>query len=200
MARKTNMNEQASGSFKLPPRRGSVWSVSDFSDGCDDAVTVDENQNDKQSQDQQQQVAGKITVRRKSARLLDKRKDLEEEENDGEPPVKKRRGRPPKAKNTNEKKTPSKTGTDIGTGAEATVQRNASNSNNSFDFGIKAKCELTKLILDIFNDFENNPDHQNRYSARCTLCDEHQDRIKYVRGNNTNLKSHLERVIILLCT
>lgn len=206
MDEQTLANKNSKSKSKSPPsRRASEWDILDMSDEPNataaTAATADENPKDKQTQDQQRTAnCAKITVRRKSERLLAKLKEPEEETNEtGEPPLKRKRGRPTKVTNGN--KTPSKTGTDTSTGASAGTAATAdnSNSNNGFDFGIKAKCQLTKLILDVFDEFENDLNHENRYSARCTLCDLHQDRIKYVKGKNTNLKSHLERVIILLC-
>lgn len=61
--------------------------------------------------------------------------------------------------------------------------------------GLKAKCELTGAILEHFEDFRKDSKYENRYSAKCTLCGKQDDTRKYFqKGNNSNLKSHLQRV------
>lgn len=186
----------------------SKWKISDFSDSdVAEAKTADEN--DNQSQKEQQKPAAKLEKRRQSQRLRDREKDMEKE---NEPPPPKKRKRDSSKKSNAEKtksKLSSKSTNDTATGTEAsnssssshTKQNeanqpiaNAGESNSGLDCGINAKCELTRLVLGLFDDFQNNPRFNNRYSAKCTLCDEHEDRIKYTKGNNGNLKSHLERV------
>lgn len=187
MADVVNMNEQSAvnqNAKSITERRASEWKITEVGDGSQEKLEPE-----------------KIGERRNSARIA-KRKQEEEESKEIGPPTKKR-GRPPKkTKEANGNENLSKTGNNEGMGTAATVQQDAdsnSNPDNGFDVGIKAKCQLTKLIMGFFDNFESNPDHKNLYSARCTFCDEHQDRIKYVKGKNTNLISHLKRVNILLC-
>lgn len=181
-------------------RKSSTWNVENMLD----AAEVAEN-DENQSQNQQQQVAAPISQRRQSARILEKQNEMNEENE--QPPSKKPRGRPP---NENKKQSKSKTSNKTGTGTQAShsssspptnpndANQSDPNVDDGFDFGIKAKSELTRLILGKYADFQKNPDPKfnNRYSAKCTLCNEQEDRIKYLKGKNTNLKSHLERVIM----
>ena len=118
-------------------------------------------------------------------------------DNDETPPPKKKRGRPPKDKGKEDN------GTDSGR-VDATVQNQNCSAvieivdppNDKLDTGIEAKCELTRAILDCFDDFRKDQKKVNGYSARCTICgdDESAERRQYLKGNNTNLKSHLKRV------
>lgn len=106
---------------------------------------------------------------------------------------------PPKGAATSKSKSPAqtspKTATEEVRASKTTTQRP--------DFGIKAKCELTAAILSQFEDYRKDPNYKTRYSAVCSLCnaksdddDEHEvHRTHFLKGNNTNLKSHLKRVI-----
>lgn len=106
---------------------------------------------------------------------------------------------PPKGAATSKSKSPKqtspKTATEEVRASKTTTQRP--------DFGIKAKCELTAAILSQFEDYRKDPNYKTRYSAVCSLCnaksdddDEHEVvRTHFLKGNNTNLKSHLKRVI-----
>lgn len=184
-------------------RRLSEWSVSDVPSDAE-VETAHENQHQSSSIEQ----PAKITERRQSKRLLEREKEMEKENEP--PPPKKSRGRPPKKANENQTQSISKTGTDTGnqalhslsssspsrTNQNGTNVYNANNSDNGFE---KAKCDLTRLVLNHFEDFKQNPSYKNRYSAKCTHCDGQDDRIKYLKGINTNLKSHLERVAIKYC-
>lgn len=73
---------------------------------------------------------------------------------------------------------------------------------HAVDHGIKPRCELTKFILEQFTHFRKDAQFKNRYTALCLLCIEHnggdRDLVQpthFVRGNSSNLKSHLNRVI-----
>lgn len=60
--------------------------------------------------------------------------------------------------------------------------------------GLNAKCDLSVYIAAKFTDIIQDKNHMNRFSAKCTICDDEEPRKHFVRGNNSNLKSHLQRV------
>lgn len=87
----------------------------------------------------------------------------------------------------------------------ATKKKSASKTSTkprppAIDFGIKSKCELTAAILSQYEDYQKDSKYLNQYSAVCSVCIAKSDggevdRTHFLRGNNSNLKSHLKRVI-----
>lgn len=190
MSEPADMDADANGKSISTARRSS-WEIIDMTKNENVAKAIE-----NEFQNHQQQFAAKVHQQRQSQRLFDRQREAEKENE--APPSKKARGRPRKYPKENEKQSTSKTGSDTGIGTQAAASSSSptdQNADNGFDIGIKAKSELTKLILGCYTDFRNNPEFKNRFSAKCNLCDDQEDRIKFLKGNNTNLKSHLERVM-----
>lgn len=129
----------------------------------------------------------KIVQRRQSQRLSQKRladannknqEDKHTQSDSNEPPMKKKRGRPPK---TNELVQP--------------VSPSASVQYVEDKIVLKTKNELSEAIFGLYEEFQQDRKCSNRFSAKCTICDEKENtRISFVKGINSNLKSHLQRV------
>lgn len=180
--------------YKSSTRRESrsVWEIDDFADKENDdkngtnSVETHDQQQQQQSQTAKQQPQ-KIASRRQSQRILQKRlanandKDKEDKNTQiesNEPPSKKRRENQPMAK-------------------ESVQPASSSASVLYVDdlIAMKTKSELSKAIFGLFEDFQQDEKYANRYSAKCTVCDEKENtRISFLKGINSNLKSHLERV------
>lgn len=56
------------------------------------------------------------------------------------------------------------------------------------------RCEMSEAILMYFQDIQQDQDRPTRHSAKCSLCNHDEPRKYFVKGNNSNLKSHLRRV------
>lgn len=70
------------------------------------------------------------------------------------------------------------------------------------DFGIKCNSELSFGILQQFKNPRKDSTSVSRYTATCKLCVNAKDTrrnptISYQKGNNSNLKSHLNRVRLI---
>lgn len=140
-----------------------------------------------QQQQQPEQNPQKIDVRRRSQRLSGKRladandkfqEDKHTQSDSNGPPMKKRRGRPPKA---NESVQP--------------VASTASVQIVDDIIVLKTKNVLSEAIFGLFEDFQQDEKCSNRFSAKCTICDQKENtRISFLKGINSNLKSHLQRV------
>lgn len=59
--------------------------------------------------------------------------------------------------------------------------------------------ELSEAILSCYTDFKR-VEGVNRYTARCTLCDSEAPPKSFLLGNNSNLKSHLNKVSCFFIT
>lgn len=59
----------------------------------------------------------------------------------------------------------------------------------------KNKSAVSKNILEQFTDFKQV--NGNKMSAKCKHCDESQSAKNFIKGNNSNLKGHLERVLLI---
>lgn len=183
-------------------RERNIWSIERIGDKDDDKA--DENDNDKQI-DPVTIQAKSISQRRQSQRIIDRDKENENKsvnqpnqntEKD-EPPEKKSRGRPKKVKANQTKSAVTSAAPSSSSSAKGN-QTTTTNTIQTIDQGIKAKCELSNAIVESYSDFQKDPAFKNRYSAKCNFCNGEDDAQKYfLKGNNTNLKSHLKRVTVL---
>lgn len=135
----------------------------------------------------------KIGDRRKSVRLLNlasKKESTPKQQANGNKKSKSEQGKPhgthDKSKSTEE--------------TEQSSNRPKSSSSSSdcvestVDSAFKTKSELSALVLKQFSDIKKVPKLKSTYTARCNHCD---DRKNFQKGINSNLKSHLERVIFV---
>lgn len=196
------------------PRNGNNWNVESLGDDNDEIqinVNLSEQQQQQSTGDQQPKRIGE---RRRSARLMSMSErennniSDEDEAPDGPPPEKKRKGRPPKKKNRQTKSRAAPPSGGGGSGSTSTADQNENSSvpnvgtshdEINVDTGINPRCELSGAILKLYAGFrqDSNPKYKNRYSAKCTLCENDDDNRKnYLKGNITNLKLHLQRVSI----
>lgn len=159
-----------------------IWKVSDVIDSSMiqsfDGGYIDF----EEDYDQQQQQPQKISSRRRSERLSLKRSaneksNAEQSESNG-PPKKKKKTKEPMAEKSVQ-----------------TTACSASILNVDYTNVLKTKNELSKAIYDLFEEYQQDKKHANKFSAKCTLCDETDDaRLSFTKGINSNLKTHLTRV------
>lgn len=167
------------------------WNIEDadvfiYENGEENSTNSVETHDQQQQQPETaEQNPQKIVSRRRSQRLSLKRladannKIQDDTHSDSKgPPTKKRRGRPPKA---NESVQP--------------VSSSALVQNVDDIILLKTKNELSGAIFGLFEDFQQDEKCSNRFSAKCTICDRNENtRISFLKGINSNLKSHLQRV------
>lgn len=184
-------------------KRKHSWDVDELNNIATSQQSLDENLNEAESVQQHQNQPQRIQNRRQSERLLEKKQKLETNKENTSPSKKtKKRGRPRKNGKKHKQLASTPPGSvavpplPLATSSSAAIPANTEFTvqNIEVDFGLKAKCKLTEGILKVFNDFQKDPKISTRYSAKCTLCDDAADRKFFLRGNNTNLKSHLKRV------
>lgn len=181
----------------------------DDAKGNDNGQTVDDNtKNDNTPTTPTTPKAAAIGERRRSKRNLKRPIVIDSSSDDDEEPIKKR-GRPATKPRTKthakaQAKTPKTPAKPKKTTKTKNAQANADTSKTTkplpIDFGIKAKCELTSAILSQYENYRKDPKYSTRYSAVCTIClaksdGDEVDSTHFQRGNNSNLKSHLIRVI-----
>lgn len=168
-----------------------TWSIEDVDvfiyDNGEEKSTNSVGTHDQQQQQPETAVQNpqKVVLRRRSQRLSEKRladnnnqlrENTQSEPN--EPPPKKRRGRPPKA---NESVRP--------------VSSSASVQNVDDTIELRTKNELSEAIFGLFENVQQDVKCSNRFTAKCTVCDQKENtRISFLKGINSNLKSHLQRV------
>lgn len=183
-------------------RTRNIWSIESIGDNGDD--NADEKDIDEQI-DPVTIQAKPISQRRQSQRIIDKDKANEnlsvnqpnQRTKNDEPPEKKSRGRPKKA-NANQTKSAVTSAAPSSSSSANGNQMTTKNSTQTIDQGIKTKCELSNAIVESYSDFQKDPGFKNRFSAKCNFCNDEDDARKhFLKGNNTNLKSHLKRVIVL---
>lgn len=179
-------------SDKLGKRRASIsgWKVSD-TENVNDSVEAKKARNDSELiqldcnvtvTEQVNEIAAKITNRRRSLRLSNKTLQLSNN------------------KNTNKNSSSVRRTTTIQSTAAA-LQTNPSTEattstaqNKKKVVKVRTRCDLSESISSCFNDKIPDPSNPKRYSAKCTLCDINEPRKFFWIGNNSNLKSHISRV------
>lgn len=153
--------------------------------------SVETHDQQQQQPETAEQNPQKIVLRRRSQRLSQKRLadannriqgDKQTQSDANEPPTKKKRGRPTKS---NKLAKP--------------VSSSASVQNVDDIIVLKTKNVLSEAIFGLYEYFQQDAKYSNRFSAKCTICDEEENiRISFLKGINSNLKSHLERVSIII--
>lgn len=179
------------------------WSETDFGIGNDSdeknnkaIKTPTSETSDDDEHNGNVPVPQKIGNRRKSVRLqhlASKKKSIQKQQANGNKKNTRKQGKQNethdkrsslKRKNTEEKTSnTTKSSSSSSDCVESTVQS-----------AIQTKSELSTLIFKQFSDFKKDSKFGSRYSAKCNHCDE---RKNFLKGINTNLKSHLERVIFV---
>lgn len=135
----------------------------------------------------------KIGDRRKSVRLqhlASNKKSTPKQQANGNKEITPKKGQPNethvKSKSTEETEQTSNTTKSSSSPSDC--------DSTSVDSAIQTKSELSAMIFKQFSDFKKDPRFASRYSAKCNHCDE---RKNFLKGINTNLKTHLERVIFV---
>lgn len=83
--------------------------------------------------------------------------------------------------------------------ANPSSEANTSTAHNKNKvFKVRTRCDLSESISSCFNDKIQDPLNPKRYSAKCILCDINEPRKFFWIGNNSNLKSHISRVITII--
>lgn len=135
----------------------------------------------------------KIDNRRKSVRvqhLASNKKSSPKQQVNGSKKSTPKQGKP----NETHDKSKSKSTEETEQTSDTTKSSSSSKSESTVDSAIQTKSELSALIFKQFSDIKKDPKFESRYSAKCNHCDQ---RKNFLKGINTNLKSHLERVIFV---